>query len=165
MTISDFKFNPKGVTISVGDSITWTNEGPSNHTATATNGEFDTGILNDGESASHTFSNSGTFNYVCTLHPFMKGTVTVLAESGGGGGGGSRGSSDDASGTSGETSTGETVPTTGIGSESTAVDSPGAAGSSSQLPMTGQPELPLIAVAAALLAGGALVRRRAGARS
>ncbi len=78
-TITDFKFSPGTTTIHVGDTITWTNSGPSPHTATAKDGSFDTGNLNKGASASHTFTHAGTFAYICTIHPFMHGTVVVLA--------------------------------------------------------------------------------------
>ena len=40
-------------------------------------GSFDTGIMDEGGSGSHTFTEAGTFGYICTPHPNMKGTVTV----------------------------------------------------------------------------------------
>jgi hypothetical protein len=78
-TISDFKFTPASLTIHVGDTITWVNNGPSEHSATANNGSFNTGLLKKGASASHTFTTAGTFTYFCSVHPFMHGTVVVLA--------------------------------------------------------------------------------------
>jgi plastocyanin len=78
-TISDFKFTPASITIHVGDTVTWVNNGPSEHTATANDQSFDTGLLKKGASASHTFTQAGTFTYICTIHPFMHGTVVVLA--------------------------------------------------------------------------------------
>jgi plastocyanin len=78
-TISDFKFTPATVTIHTGDTITWTNDGPSEHTATASNGSFNTGILKKGQSASHTFTQPGTYAYICTIHPWMHGTIVVEA--------------------------------------------------------------------------------------
>ena len=80
-TISDFKFTPGSLTVHVGDTVTWTNDGPSQHTATANDHSFDTGTLQKGQSASHTFSQAGTFAYICTIHPFMHGTIVVLAAS------------------------------------------------------------------------------------
>ena len=79
VTIADFHFSPASTTIHVGDTITWSNNGPSSHTATATGGSFNTGILKKGQSASHTFTQPGTFAYVCQIHPFMHGTIVVLA--------------------------------------------------------------------------------------
>lgn len=64
----------------VGESVTWRNDGPSAHTATATDGSFDTGLLERGQSGSATFPTAGSFGYLCTPHPFMKGTVQVVAQ-------------------------------------------------------------------------------------
>jgi plastocyanin len=80
-TISDFKFTPGNLTVHVGDTVTWTNDGPTNHTATANDGSFNTGTLKQGQSASHTFTKAGTFAYICAIHPFMKGTIVVEASS------------------------------------------------------------------------------------
>lgn len=82
VTIRDFDFTPKSVTVNEGDTVTWTNQGPTVHTATGDG--FDTGNLKKGESGSHTFASAGTFAYICTPHPFMKGTVTVQSASAGG---------------------------------------------------------------------------------
>src|SRR4051812_19358496 len=88
VTIKDFSFGPSSITVHVGDTVTWVNNGPTDHTATASNGSFDTGTLKKGQSASHTFSSAGTVSYICSIHPFMKGTVVVAAAGGGGSGGG-----------------------------------------------------------------------------
>ena len=77
--INSWGFTPPEVTINVGESITWKNSGSIAHTATATGGQFDTGNLAPGESKSVTVSTTGTFAYQCTPHPWMKGSVTVLA--------------------------------------------------------------------------------------
>jgi plastocyanin len=77
VTISDFRFTASTVTVHACQTITWTNDGPSSHTATARDGSFDTGILKKGASASHTFTRPGTFTYYCRIHPFMHGTVIV----------------------------------------------------------------------------------------
>jgi len=79
VAIADFHFAPATTTIHVGDTITWSNSGPSSHTASAKDGSFNTGILKKGQSASHTFTHAGTFAYVCQIHPFMHGTIIVLA--------------------------------------------------------------------------------------
>ncbi|MGZ4168093.1 MAG: cupredoxin domain-containing protein [Solirubrobacteraceae bacterium] len=79
VTVADFHFSPGSTTIHVGDTITWTNTGPSSHTAKARHGAFDTGVLKKGQSASHTFTQPGTFTYFCQIHPFMHGTIVVLA--------------------------------------------------------------------------------------
>ena len=122
VTISDFQFAPSPVTVNVGETVSWTNQGPSAHSATATGGSFDTGIFSKGGTRSATFNTAGHVLYICTPHPFMKGTVIVQAASTGGGddsGSGSSTSGTDTSGTSGTTSgttsTGPQLANTGMG--------------------------------------------------
>jgi plastocyanin len=79
VTVSDYKFGPSAITIHAGETITWANAGPTGHSATARDHSFDTGVLPKGHSASHTFSKAGTYAYICSIHPFMHGTVVVLA--------------------------------------------------------------------------------------
>lgn len=83
--ISGFAFQPATVTIQVGDTVTWTNLDGAAHTATDTGPQalFD-GVMDNGESFSYTFTQAGTFNYFCTFHPQMTGTVIVQAASAGG---------------------------------------------------------------------------------
>src|SRR5205823_7661573 len=64
----DFHFVPKTVTINVGDTVTWSNNGKSPHTVTANGGSFNSGNLNPGQSFSHTFTSAGTFAYHCQYH-------------------------------------------------------------------------------------------------
>lgn len=147
--ISDFKFSPATLTIHVGDTITWTNNGPAPHTATANNGSFDTGNLNKGQSASHTFTQAGTFAYICSIHPFMHGTVVVLANA-------STPTNSNSSGSSG--SSGSSTPTTPTATTAAVT------ASGSGLPNTGMNLLGAV-IAGALLAGGGVVLRRRLARS
>jgi plastocyanin len=79
VTVADFRFAPGTTTVQVGQTITWINEGPSAHTATAHDHSFDTGVLGKGASASHTFTRAGTFAYYCSIHRFMHGTIVVVA--------------------------------------------------------------------------------------
>jgi plastocyanin len=83
VSIRDFAFSPRTVEIRVGERVTWTNRDSVEHTATARNGSFDTGLLGEGESRSIRFNVAGTYRYVCTPHPSMTGTVVVRAASGG----------------------------------------------------------------------------------
>ena len=77
--INSWGFTPPEVTIPAGQAITWTNGGSIAHTATATGGQFDTGMIAPGESKTVTLSAPGTYAYQCTPHPWMKGTITVTA--------------------------------------------------------------------------------------
>ena len=100
MTIADFSFTPGSLTINQGDTVTWVNNGPTPHSATANNGSFNTGILKAGQSASHTFAQAGTFSYFCQPHPFMKATIVVqAAQTGGGSTGGTSGGGTDSGAT------------------------------------------------------------------
>ncbi|MER6164404.1 cupredoxin domain-containing protein [Streptomyces violaceorubidus] len=79
VTISDFTFQPASLTVSPGATITVVNDDTTTHTLTATKGgAFDTGDIDPGKSATFTApSKPGDFPYDCTIHPFMKGTLTV----------------------------------------------------------------------------------------
>ena len=65
------------IEIACGDTIVWTNRLNSNHTITADDGEFDSGILGRDESFSHVFNKAGTVGYHCEIHPQQNGTITV----------------------------------------------------------------------------------------
>ena len=125
--IVDFNFSPKTINVKVGDSVTWTNSGEEGHSATANSGEFDTGILQTGQSGSHKFTKAGTFAYICKPHPFMKATVVVAGSggSGSGGNGGSGGSGDDA-GTAGTDDSGSGDTSSGDSSDSGTLSKTGA---------------------------------------
>jgi plastocyanin len=80
VSIVDFAFEPAALEASAGTTVVWTNEGQAPHTVT---GEFaDSGILEPGQTFSHTFAESGEFRYVCAIHPQMEGTVSVGAGAG-----------------------------------------------------------------------------------
>jgi plastocyanin len=81
VAISGFSYSPRTVTVTVGDSVTWTNSDAQAHTATADDGSFDTGSIGNGASGSITFSTAGRFAYHCEFHADMAGTVIVQGES------------------------------------------------------------------------------------
>lgn len=67
------------VMIGVNNTVTWTNDDTAPHTVTATDHSFDSGNLNPGDSWSYTVTKPGTYTYICTYHPWMKGTIIVVA--------------------------------------------------------------------------------------
>jgi plastocyanin len=76
ITIADFAFSgPESV--SVGDTVQVTNDDSTGHTWTADGGEFDSGPLDTGDTFDHTFDEAGEFDYFCSIHPNMTGTITV----------------------------------------------------------------------------------------
>ncbi|MCH7668997.1 MAG: multicopper oxidase domain-containing protein [Acidobacteria bacterium] len=83
---ADNAYNPLHVTVKVGTTIRWTNDDAIPHTVTSgtsdgstgsSDGRFDSGFLNLGDTFSHTFTDVGEFSYFCLPHPWMIGTVTV----------------------------------------------------------------------------------------
>ena len=95
VSIHDFMFSPASVTVKVGSTVKWTNNGPSSHTTTSDAGAWDSGPLSapmsgngygGGGSAAgtfqFTFNQTGTYGYHCIIHPpsaypGFTGTVTV----------------------------------------------------------------------------------------
>ncbi|MFA6050318.1 MAG: IPT/TIG domain-containing protein [Candidatus Paceibacterota bacterium] len=82
VSITNNTFTPQTVSINPGDTVTWTNNGTHAHTVTADNGNFNSGLLQPGQSYSYTFSSSGTVRYYCIPHggpngSGMSGIVSV----------------------------------------------------------------------------------------
>ena len=78
--IGDNFFNPKTVTVNVGDTVVWTNKGRVAHDVTAGNGAFSSPRnLAPGASFSYTATTAGTFAYQCTIHVNHDGVLTVQA--------------------------------------------------------------------------------------
>lgn len=77
VTIRDFAFEPPTVEIAAGATVVWRNAGNAPHTATASDGAFDTGRIDPGQEATVTFDTAGSFAYRCAFHPNMKGTIVV----------------------------------------------------------------------------------------
>ena len=75
--IVNFKFTPAEVTVKAGTTIRWTNHGYVPHTVDFTGGAVHSGVLNNGNQFTHTFTTPGTYPYICHIHPFMHGTVVV----------------------------------------------------------------------------------------
>jgi plastocyanin len=112
VSIVDFAFQPAGVEVAVGGTVTWTNTGQAPHTVTADDGSFDSGQLAPGASFSQTFNTAGTFTYHCSIHPQMTGTITVT------GGSGTQTTAPAQSGDQGGTKANK-VPATGVGTMAT----------------------------------------------
>ena len=78
VTMQDYQFQPQTVTIRTGGTVSWQNQGMTVHTATANNGEFNTGDVSSGQaSGGMTFNQPGVYQYTCQYHPQMKGTIVV----------------------------------------------------------------------------------------
>lgn len=78
VAIVDFTFVPAAVTVQVGQAVTWTNQDDTAHTVTSKeSGPLDSGDLAGGEMYESTFDTPGSYPYLCTIHPYMTGTVEV----------------------------------------------------------------------------------------
>ena len=75
VSIKDFAFNPDAVTISAGDTVRWMNLDPTTHTIKGS--DFKSNTLREGDSYEFLFPKAGVYEYECSIHPSMKGTVTV----------------------------------------------------------------------------------------
>jgi plastocyanin len=77
VTIDGFAFEPASLTVTAGTTVTWTNRDEEPHTVAASDGSFHSPGMGTGGTFTHTFSAAGTFDYVCSIHPMMHGTVVV----------------------------------------------------------------------------------------
>jgi plastocyanin len=77
VAIKGFAFSPANITVKVGTTVTWTNQDQDAHTVTATGGAFGSQALNTGAHYTFTFTKPGSYDYLCTIHPFMTATVVV----------------------------------------------------------------------------------------
>jgi plastocyanin len=78
VTIDNFAFSPRAITVKAGTTVTWTNRDEEPHTVTAEDGSFKSGTLaGNTNTFSHTFTVPGSFTYHCSIHPYMTGTVEV----------------------------------------------------------------------------------------
>ena len=77
VTIKGYVYKPGKLTLKAGTSLDVINKDSEPHTLTADDKSFDTGNLDKGRSKTITLTAAGAFPYYCTLHPYMKGTITV----------------------------------------------------------------------------------------
>ncbi|HEX6212021.1 MAG TPA: cupredoxin domain-containing protein [Methylomirabilota bacterium] len=75
--ITGFVFGPNKLTGTVGQPVTWLNEDDSPHQITIVSTKERSPILLKGQSHAIAFNTAGTFEYMCGLHPSMKGTVEI----------------------------------------------------------------------------------------
>jgi amicyanin len=76
-------YDPSPANVAVGTTVTWTNNDATLHTVYSGSPTQDSGklfqspFMAKGKTFTHTFDTAGTFDYYCTLHPFMIGQVVV----------------------------------------------------------------------------------------
>ena len=77
VVIENDRFQPPVVRVEPGTTVTWVNEDDSAHNVVAKDGSWESPILQKGEQFTHTFSDGESARYLCTLHPWMTGSVLV----------------------------------------------------------------------------------------
>ena len=70
-------FDPETINISKGTTVKWINKDDVDHTVTGSDGLFDSKTVAGGDTFQHTFDSTGIYDYVCTIHSGMSGTVNV----------------------------------------------------------------------------------------
>jgi plastocyanin len=76
ITIDNFTFSPAQLVVKAGTTVTWKNQDDIPHTVVSA-GKFKSKALDTDDSYSFTFTTAGDYTYFCSLHPHMKGTITV----------------------------------------------------------------------------------------
>jgi plastocyanin len=74
--IHNFAFTPPSLTVKAG-TVTWRNEDDIPHTTTSSARVFKSKALDTGDNFSFTFNDAGSYEYFCSLHPHMKGTIVL----------------------------------------------------------------------------------------
>ena len=77
VNISNFSFSQGSLNVSMGTTVTWTNNDSATHRVVSDTGLFDSGDLSQGGTFSYTFNTAGSYPYHCSIHTYMKGTIIV----------------------------------------------------------------------------------------
>jgi plastocyanin len=77
VTIDNFSFAPATLTVAAGTQVTWTNRDDIPHTVVNTDKVFKSKVLDSEEKFAFTLDKPGTYQYFCSLHPKMTGTIVV----------------------------------------------------------------------------------------
>ena len=77
ITIKNSAFIPSNITITAGQNVTWINEDSVPHQVKGENGLFLSDTFSNGQTFTYWFNTTGTYNYICNIHQFMKGTIIV----------------------------------------------------------------------------------------
>jgi plastocyanin len=77
VSIDNFSFTPKEVTVAAGTTITWVNRDDVPHTVVSPDKKFRSKALDTDDQFSFTFTDAGTYSYFCSVHPTMTGKIIV----------------------------------------------------------------------------------------
>ena len=82
VSVDNFTFNPQRLTIKAGSTVSWTNKDDIPHAIASVSALFRSKALDTDDNYSFTFTTPGTYQYFCSLHPHMTGTIVVEAATG-----------------------------------------------------------------------------------
>lgn len=82
VTIDNFTFGPQLIKVKAGDTVTWTNHDDIPHTVRSATSAFKSSALDTDDKFSFTFAAPGKYDYFCSLHPTMTGSIVVEAATG-----------------------------------------------------------------------------------
>jgi plastocyanin len=77
IAIRDFAFHARRIVVAPGTKLVWTNDDSDPHTISSHAAHWSSEALDTGQSFTRVVRRRGTYHYVCTIHPFMHGTVVV----------------------------------------------------------------------------------------
>ncbi len=77
VSIASFKFAPETVTVAPNAAITWTNNDSAPHQVVVSAKNLKTPVLNKGQSAELKIADAGSYDYICGIHPSMKGKIVI----------------------------------------------------------------------------------------
>jgi plastocyanin len=77
ISIDNFSFTPKEITVAAGTTITWVNRDDVPHTVVSPDKKFRSKALDTDDQFSFTFTDAGTYSYFCSVHPVMTGKIIV----------------------------------------------------------------------------------------
>jgi plastocyanin len=79
--VKDFSFGPEKLTVTAGSKVTWTFDDSAQHTVRFAQPKVTSKALADGQTFSYTFNTPGTYDYICSIHQYMHGTIVVKSPS------------------------------------------------------------------------------------
>jgi plastocyanin len=78
VTIQNFAFSPAEITVAMGSTVRWTNQDGTAHTVKAADGSWTSTNIDKGGTFEKVFDKPGTYDYICGIHPAMKGRIIVI---------------------------------------------------------------------------------------
>ena len=77
--IANFHYTPPTLVVAPGTTVTWKNADDSPHSVRERSGKFKSAALDTDDTFSQTFAAAGEYDYICSIHPYMRGKIVVKA--------------------------------------------------------------------------------------